>query len=166
MVRCYSPCHIKPRALVRSCVVFQSAMRPQENRAIFRLAILCALITLSLCFYGSHNAYTAHGMSKTQWQLKERLTMSVQTPRTITAFVQHRNLVRVPYGAAMATLRQPHCALFRKWATALVLSMLKVRAVVRGSMRSHSVARAPRRSVFFLDAVGPPRERCSGVTRI
>ena len=75
--------------------------------------------------------------------------------------------MRAPYGAAMATLRQP-TALFleREPPWTFVLSMLKVRAVVRGSMRSHSVACAPRRSVFFLDAVGPPRERCSGVTRI
>ena len=50
---------------------------------------------------------------------------------------------RRPYCAAMATLRRRHCALLRtllhRQATALVLSMLNVRAIVRRSMRSKGV---------------------------
>ena len=41
---------------------------------------------------------------------------------------------RRPYSAGMATLRRPHCN-----CSEFVLNMLKVRAVARRSMRSHSI---------------------------
>ena len=58
---------------------------------------------------------------KTQWHLKERYTISVQKPRTTTAFAQRPMCTpaelllhcRRPYCTAMVTLRQPHCALIR-----------------------------------------------------
>ena len=77
-------------------------------------------------------------------------------------------LCRRPYCAAMVTLRRPLCTLLgtrsERQATVFVLSMLKVPAVARRSMRSHRVQWrchcvaavmhvfllcAPRRSAFF-----------------
>ena len=72
---------------------------------------------------------------------------------------------------AMVTLRDPTALLLERRATAFVLSMLKVRAIARRSMRSHSiywrchciaavmfaiVLRTSQRSAFFLDAMGSP----------
>ena len=102
--------------------------------------------------------------------------ISVQMPRMTTAFAQRPLCTpaevflccRRPKCAAMATIRRPQCAPLER-ATAFVLSMLKVRAVGRRSMRSNGVhwrchcdaaemlaivLRAPWRSAFFLDAVG------------
>ena len=87
------------------------------------------------------------------------------------------------YCAAMATLRQSYAfrTPWQRRAKTFVLSMFKVRTVVRRSMHSHGVywrrhciaaeilaiaQRAHRRSAFFLEAVGSPWERCSGVTGV
>ena len=146
----------------------------------FLVAILCALMVLSLRVHGAHSVcaalsrrcHCADGVLKTQWHLKERHAVSVQTPRTTTAFAQRPLCApmelllrcRRPYCAAMVTLQHPLCALLGRQATVFVLSMLKVRAVARRSMRSHLVQwrchcvaavmlafvlPAPRRSAFF-----------------
>ena len=94
------------------------------------------------------------------------LTVSLCTPTELPL------RCRRPYCAAIATLWRPHCTLLRMpWhhqATAFVLSMFKVCAIVWCSMPPHNVCLwchciaatmlaivlcAPRRSAFFLDAV-------------
>ena len=151
-------------ALPRSCLIFQSTVRTQENHDIFRqkvsvttslqwprhchgalmafyhvptvfmVEILCALTVLSLRVHGAHSAcaalsrrcHCADAVLKTQWHLKERRAVSVQTPRTTTAYAQ-RSLCaptellfrsRRPYCAAMVTLRRPLCALLGRRANA------------------------------------------------
>ena len=111
-------------ALQRSCLIFQSTVRTQENHDIFReklsvttslqrprhchgllmafhhvptvfiVEILCAHTVLSLCVHGAHSACAALSwrchcaVLKTQLHLQERRAVSVQTPRTTTAFAQ------------------------------------------------------------------------------
>ena len=142
------------------------------------------LSALSRCFHCASTAHAPrfHGVAtalRTQWHLQERRAVSVQTPRTTTAFAQRPLCARAellsrcrrPYCAAMVTLRRPRCALLGRRVTVFVLSMLKVRTVARRSMRPHRVQwrchcvtavmlafvlRAPRRSAIFKDTVGSP----------
>ena len=82
-----------------------------------------------------------------QLHLQERRTVSVQTPRTITAFAQRPMCAptelllrcRRLYCAATVTLRRPLCALLGRRVTVFVLSRLKVHTVARRSMRPHRV---------------------------
>ena len=89
---------------------------------------------LSRCFHCASTALTAHaprfhGVAtalRTQWHLQERRAVSVQKPRTTTAFAQRPLCAptelllrcRRPYCAAMVTLRRPLCALLGRRANA------------------------------------------------
>ena len=89
---------------------------------------------LSRCFHCASTALTAHAPRfhgvptalRTQWHLQERRAVSVQTPRSTTAFAQRPLCAptelllrcRRPYCAAMVTLRRPLCALLGRRANA------------------------------------------------
>ena len=100
----------------------------------FLVAILCALMVLSLRVHGAHSVcvalsrrcHCADGVLKTQRHLKERHAVSMQTPRTTTAFAQRPLCApmelllrcRRPYCVAMVTSRRPLCALLGRRANA------------------------------------------------
>ena len=101
---------------------------------VIQVEILCALTVLSLRVHGAHSACTAlsrcchcaDAVLKTQWHLQEHRAVSVQTPRTSTAFAQRPLCARTelllrcrrPFCAAMVTLRRPLCALLGRRANA------------------------------------------------
>ena len=118
---------------------------------VFMVEILCALTVLN-CPSTALTAHAPHfhGVAtalRTQWHLQERRTVSLQTPRTTTAFAQRPLCVptelllrrRRPYCVAMVTLRCPLCALLGRRVTVIVLSMLKMRTIARCSMRPKRV---------------------------
>ena len=150
-----------------------------------------ALTMHALCFHGIHTALTmcwkCSDISKNSWHLKECHTISMQRPRTTTAFTQLPLCAPVElllhcrrlYCAALVTLRWPHCAPIRKpsHSNCFEHAQTKMRAIVPRSMRSHSVywgchciaaemlviiLRAPRRSALFLTLW----EHWSGVTGV
>ena len=116
----------------------------------------------------------------------------MQRPRTTTAFAQRPLWMcvvpvelllrcRRPYCAANKNLKRPTELLLVRHVTAFVLRKLKVHAVVLRSCYSTAstgdmpciavvilaiVLRPPGRSAFFLDAVGSPCKRCSGLTGV
>ena len=129
------------------------------------------------CTALSWHSHCADGVLKTQWHSKGRRTNSVQKQRTAIAFVQQHLYApaelllryRRPYCVTMVTLRRPHYALIRtpsdgvcfEHAQSARSRFLRTHSVY---WRCHCVAavvlaivlRAPRRSAFFLDAVGSP----------
>ena len=125
----------------------------------FLVAILCAITVLSRCFHGAFTACPQRSQCLRRalralplcWRRVEgpvtsqrTLCSLLQTQRTTTAFAQRPLCAptelllhcRRPYCAAMVTLRRPLCALLGRLATVFVLSMHKVRALARRSMRS------------------------------
>ena len=114
---------------------------------------------LSRRFHSAHIACTvlsrplhcADSVLNTQWHLKEHHTISVQTPRTTTAFAQQPLCALCPPAELLFHCRRLYCAamlwgpygdpialLLERQAMAFALSMLKVRAFAWPSMRSHS----------------------------
>ena len=153
----------------------------------FLLVILCALTTLFLHFNSTHNACTAlsrhyhcaEGALKMQRHLKERYTISMQTPQTTTAFARRplcpsAELLlhcRRLYCTAMVTLWRSHCALIRTLRDsacfehaqsarcrlafdAIPKHLLVMQLCCCSDACDCTVA--PWRSVFFLDAMGLP----------
>ena len=80
---------------------------------------------------------------ETQWYRIDRRRIAVQAPPITIAFALRSlctpDVILRLYCAATATSRDPTTLLSERQATAFVLSMLKVRAVARRSMRSHRV---------------------------
>ena len=86
------------------------------------------------CFHCASTALTAHALHfhsvatalRKQWHLQERRAVSMQTPRTTTAFSQWPLCAptelllrcRRPYCAALVTLQRPLCALLGRRANA------------------------------------------------
>ena len=72
-------------------------------------------------FQDVHYVRAVHGALKTQWYIKERITISLQTPWTTTGFAQWPLCTSVelllrcrrPYCVSMRTLRWHHCTLIR-----------------------------------------------------
>ena len=98
--------------------------------AFYRAFLRCScwrFSALSRCFHCASTTLTAHAPRfhdivtalRTQWHLQEGRAVSVQTPRTTTAFAQQPLCAptelllccRRPYFAANMTLRRPLCAL-------------------------------------------------------